>query len=204
MTKRANLARHIPTSDAHAAEQATPAAVAAQTIAEPVPSVVGASGGLLAPGVSARVEGAPGQPLRAITLHRPWAYAIAHLGKRVENRTWPCPLAPGSLLAIHAGRKYDKQAADWIRQNFGFDCPPDGAEHPTGIVAIARFCGNVTASEYPWFVGPIGWQLADVVVIPPVPCSGQQGLWSVPADWLPSVRKAYRQAQTNQLVEQTP
>ena len=51
-TKRANLARHIATSDAHAAEQATPAAVAAQTIAEPVPSVVGASSGLLGHGVS--------------------------------------------------------------------------------------------------------------------------------------------------------
>ena len=33
MTKRANLARHIPTSDAHAAEQATPAAVAALQLA---------------------------------------------------------------------------------------------------------------------------------------------------------------------------
>ena len=51
----------LPTSDAHAAEQATPAATAVQTIAEPVPSVVGASGGLLAPGVSVRVDGVSGQ-----------------------------------------------------------------------------------------------------------------------------------------------
>ena len=42
----------LPTSDAHAAEQATPAATAVQTIAEPVPSVVGASGDLLGHGVS--------------------------------------------------------------------------------------------------------------------------------------------------------
>jgi hypothetical protein len=51
----------LPTSDAHAAEQATPAATAVQTIAEPVPSVVGASSGLLAPGVSVRVDGVSGQ-----------------------------------------------------------------------------------------------------------------------------------------------
>jgi len=143
-------------------------------------------------------------PLKAITLHRPWAYAIAHLDKRIENRTWACPLSPSSLIAIHAGRKYDKQAADWIRQTIGQDCPPDGDEHPTGIVAIARFSGNVTASDSPWFVGPIGWRLAAVVPISPVPCPGQQGLWTVPEDWLPAVRKAYHHALMNTLVEALP
>jgi hypothetical protein len=132
-------------------------------------------------------------PLKAITFHRPWAYAIAHLGKDIENRSWACPLPPSRLIAIHAGRKYDRQAADWIRQSLGLDCPIEEA-HPGGIVAIARFVGNVTASDSPWFVGPIGWQLADVVAIDPVPCSGQQGLWTVPDDWLPSVRSKYRQA----------
>ncbi|WOD37388.1 hypothetical protein [Nodosilinea sp. E11] len=141
------------------------------------------------------------QSLKAITLHRPWAYAIAHLGKRVENRGWACPLAPGSLIAIHAGKKYDKQAADWIRQTLGQDCPPDGDEHPTGIVAIARFVGNVTASDSPWFVGPIGWQLTEVVAIDPVPCSGQQGLWLVPDVLRPSVRKTYHRELMRRLVE---
>lgn len=141
------------------------------------------------------------QPLKAITLHRPWAYAIAHLGKDIENRPWACPLATGSLIAIHAGRKYDRQGADWIRQSLGLDCPVDGPQHPGGIVAIARFDGNVTASDSPWFVGPIGWKLADVVAIAPAPCSGQQGLWLVPDDWLPSVRRAYHHALMNKMVE---
>lgn len=132
------------------------------------------------------------QPLRAITLHRPWAYAVAHLGKPVENRSWACPLPVGSLLAIHAGRRFDGQSADLIRR-WGYECPPD-EEHPTGIVAIARFVGNVTALDSPWFFGPIGWQLTDVVPINPVPCSGQQGLWNVPDDVLPAVRIAYATA----------
>lgn len=51
--------------------------------------------------------------------------------------------------------------------------------------------------DSPWFVGPIGWKLADVVAIAPVPCSGQQGLWMVPVDLLPYVRRAYQQALTN-------
>jgi len=43
--------------------------------------------------------------------------------------------------------------------------------------------GVVTESADPWFVGPFGWVLSDVVVLPaPVPCRGAQGLWEVPAD----------------------
>ena len=141
------------------------------------------------------------QPLKAITLHRPWAYAITHLGKDIENRSWACPLATGSVIAIHAGQKYDKQGADWIRQNLGLDCPPDGDEHPTGIVAIARFVGNVTASDSLWFSGPIGWQLTDVVAIAPVSGRGWERLWRVPDDRLPSVRLAWYRAKYKNQIE---
>lgn len=130
-------------------------------------------------------------PLMAITLHRPWAYAVAHLGKDIENRTWGCPLPQGRLMAIHAGKTYDQQAAVWIRQTLGHECPPE-ADQPTGIVAIAEFNGNIAIeADSPWFVGPIGWSLINVVAIEPVPCKGQQGLWRVPEDVLPSVRRAY-------------
>ena len=128
-------------------------------------------------------------PLKAITLHRPWAYAVAHLGKPVENRTWACPLPYGSLIAIHAGRKFDKDAADLIC-DWGYKCPPD-EEQPTGIVAIARFMGNITFLDSPWFFGPIGWHLENVVAIPPVPCLGQKGLWNVPTTLLPLERVAF-------------
>ncbi|MBD1917186.1 MULTISPECIES: hypothetical protein [Cyanophyceae] len=141
------------------------------------------------------------RPLKAITFHRPWAYAIAHLGKDIENRSWACPLATGSVIAIHAGLKYDRQSADWLRQNIGLGCPPDGSEHPTGIVAIARFVGNVTSSDSPWFRGPIGWRLADVVAIPAVPCSGKQRLWLVPDELMPSIRLAHYRAKYKNQIE---
>lgn len=130
-------------------------------------------------------------PLKAITLHRPWAHAVAHLGKDYENRSWGCPLPPGSLIAIHAGKKFDPAAADWIRRTLGQDCSPD---QPTGIVAIAKFGGNVRAADSPWFVGPIGWRLTDVVAFPSIPCRGQQGLWRVPDETLLSVLAAYAMA----------
>ena len=129
-------------------------------------------------------------PLMAITLHRPWAYAVAHLGKDIENRTWACPLPRGRLIAIHAGKKYDQQAATWIQQTLGHDCPPEAGQ-PTGIVALAEFGGTLTEADSPWFVGPIGWRLSRIVPIEPVHCKGQQGLWKVEGDTLAAVRRAY-------------
>lgn len=32
----------------------------------------------------------------------------------------------------------------------------------------------------PWWAGPVGWLLDDIVAIPAVPCRGAQGLWPVP------------------------
>jgi hypothetical protein len=116
-------------------------------------------------------------PLMAITLHRPWPYAVCHLGKPLENRGWRCPLPKGSFLAIHAGKKFDKAAVAWIKNKLGLVLPPDGDEHPTGIVSVVRFMGNVTESDSPWFTGPYGWQLGDVVTFPAIPAKGQQGLW---------------------------
>ena len=115
----------------------------------------------------------------AITLKRPWAHAIAHMNKRIENRTWRCHLKPGSWLAIHAGRSYVFDDADWIEDRFQVQLP-EPADQPTGIVAIAQFLGNVTESDSPWFGGPVGWQLGEVKTLAEaVDCKGRQGLWRV-------------------------
>jgi hypothetical protein len=93
----------------------------------------------------------------------------------------------GSLIAIHAGRKFDPDAVDWIKKHTGLVCPPDEAQ-PTGIVAIARFMGNVSSSDSPWFIGPIAWKLTDVLPIDPIPCPGRQRLWDIPLKLLPLVQ----------------
>ena len=42
--------------------------------------------------------------MKAITLWPEWAHAVAHLGKRIENRPWRAPEAViGQRIAIHAG-----------------------------------------------------------------------------------------------------
>jgi hypothetical protein len=43
--------------------------------------------------------------LLAITLAQPWPWAVAQLGKRLENRSWTDPrLTPGAWLALHGGK----------------------------------------------------------------------------------------------------
>ena len=129
--------------------------------------------------------------MKALTLWRPWTWAIASSSphaKRIENRTWSPPrYILGDEIAIHAGKHYDDDAwesiADVMQEH-----PPGPMLCPTGIVAVARVVGyctkaNVRDEHRAWFTGPKAWILRDVrTLCEPVPCSGAQGLWIVPAD----------------------
>jgi hypothetical protein len=44
--------------------------------------------------------------MRAITLKQPWAYAVCHLGKRVENRAWKP--AEKVLVLRESARRYER------------------------------------------------------------------------------------------------
>jgi len=141
--------------------------------------------------------------MKALTLIQPWSWAIAHAGKRVENREWQPPTQMfGQRIAIHAGKKFDARASIWIGEETG-KYPPISTSLARGAIecvatirgciAVRNFCGRgrglltqqeiCDAIDSPWFGGPIGWVLADVITLPrPVPCRGAQGLWTAPAD----------------------
>lgn len=145
--------------------------------------------------------------LKAITLKHPWAFAVARLDKRIENRTWkPPPSLIGRRIAIHGGAipKGDSAFADtmfdvkvilrdiitaeymsklstaqvnWIRAR---NCNVLRTWITPGIVATATLKSVVTTSDSPWFFGPYGWVLEDVEPLEtPVPHRGAQGLWPV-------------------------
>lgn len=145
--------------------------------------------------------------MKALTFWRPWTDAIVHGPKRVENRTWRPPESMlGQQIAIHAGQRYE--VGDWPWPG-DYD-PPSKAKSPTGIVGVARILGylsigpdgrrvrslalSVTTPEAhakiraqleqldgdPWWSGPCGWLLGEVVAIEPVPCLGARQLWEVP------------------------
>lgn len=145
--------------------------------------------------------------MKALTLWRPWSDAIVRGPKRVENRTW-APLAGvvGRFIAIHAGSRFDDSGGiDLMAMGSGWTPPLEPDESPMGIVGAARIVGSLNTRmrdpmlrlQYadradrdrlaaldrdPWWVGPVGWLLDDVIAIEPVPCRGAQGLWTVPPD----------------------
>ncbi|WP_155299612.1 hypothetical protein [Deinococcus kurensis] len=61
--------------------------------------------------------------MKALTLRHPWSFAIAHLGKRIENRDWDArtadlmglPQLVGETIAIHGGTapQRPKRAGHW-------------------------------------------------------------------------------------------
>jgi hypothetical protein len=145
----------------------------------------------------------------ALTLIRPWPRAIfaeSPRPKRVENRTWapPAGTVVGQHIAIHAGKKWDEQAAVFIRDQ-GVELGPEAAVEGAivGVVRVAKVVALPDTAEGkhaasigratitfdpklradPWFFGPVGWLLDDVVAIAqPVRAMGQQGLWRLTDD----------------------
>jgi len=122
--------------------------------------------------------------MRALTVRRPWAGAIALGIKPLENRSWKPPnRLIGCRIAIHAGMTYDHDGARWIHDS-GLWEPPGAATSPTGIVCVATLTGIVTVSDDPWFCeGSYGWLLTDIVAIDkPISARGSLGLWRLQAD----------------------
>ncbi len=103
--------------------------------------------------------------LWALTVHQPWAGAIALGYKRIENRGWvPPKYIIGQHLAIHAGKRpMDEAAVDEVIEKGGIrdqkrrfigDLVKDFGK----IVAVAKVVGTVTPKtlehdQRRWFHG---------------------------------------------------
>ena len=137
--------------------------------------------------------------LLALTLHRPWDWAVLHAGKPVENRTWAPPAwLLNKHIAIHAGKSYDHEGAEWIRRTFDIQAPADH-DLPSGvIVGVAKLVGwyqegDGMRAPSPWAFGPCCWELEErTALATPVPCRGAQRLWKVPEPQLAEVRAQWR------------
>lgn len=123
--------------------------------------------------------------MKALTLHAPWAHAVAWLGKPLENRSWVPPLSiVGERIAIHAGLS-DSQI-EWRRIDLILSklnaTMPDAPVARGALVCTAIVGSPVTESDSPWFIpGNFGWPLIDVRRLPePIPCKGRLGLWTLP------------------------
>lgn len=142
--------------------------------------------------------------MKALSIRQPWAWAILHAGKDIENRDWkgrnPGLRFRGRFL-IHASkcmtlREYDDffifagSMSRSDRRTFPYELVLPAPEDldKGGIVGIGRIVDVVTASASPWFTGKYGLVLADVRPLPFVPCAGKLGFFDVPAGVMTALR----------------
>ena len=155
--------------------------------------------------------------MKALTIQQPWAAAIAYLGKNVENRDWPCPVALiGQDVAIHAsaalpsrsGREMawamlaNMAGADAIAASHlkTWDDLKGGCGHVLAVATIAgcyssngRFNDERPAcpiDDSPWFFGEYGFHLTNVRPLAGQvgPVKGQLGFWNLPDDIAAEIR----------------
>jgi hypothetical protein len=127
---------------------------------------------------------------RAISVRQPWAWAIVHGGKTVENRgrREPWHTAIGEVLGIHAALQADQ---DDVWTVSGLLAPPltiaDFADVRGALIGTARLTGVHHAAQCllacsPW-AQPDQWHLtlADRRPLPePLALPGKLGLWTLP------------------------
>jgi hypothetical protein len=130
--------------------------------------------------------------MKAVSIHQPWAWAILHAGKNVENRTWRTHHR-GALL-IHAARSrrsYDRQEAALWPRLYGVELPAWEELMTGAILSVVDVVGCVKVGrggdlgefgESVWAAeGMYGWVLANPrPFAEPIPCRGAQMLFEVP------------------------
>lgn len=114
--------------------------------------------------------------MKALTIKQPYAGAIAHQTKRVENRSWKLPEKhEGARILIHAGAKPDKWAVVYGPR----------LDVYSAVVAVATITGchfdngNQVCCSYWAQPDRYHWELADVIALPePVPAKGALSFWT--------------------------
>lgn len=127
--------------------------------------------------------------MKAISIRQPWAWAILHAGKDIENRDWK-PTNPGlrfrGPVALHASagmtRDEYRDATDTIEaiHNNRIMVPPLVNLDRGGIVGTATIVDIVTFHRSEWFFGHYGLVLADVRPTIFQPFKGALGFFDVP------------------------
>lgn len=112
--------------------------------------------------------------MRAISIQQPWAWAILHAGKDVENRTWTTRYR--GEIAIHATRLQ----TEWKLPK-GVAPPAPGALVQKAVLGVVEIVEVVNHSSSRWFTGPYGFVLRNPRPLrQPVACPGNQNIWELP------------------------
>lgn len=118
--------------------------------------------------------------MKALSIRPPWAWAILHLGKTIENRSWKTHYR-GPIL-LHASQAlsvedYENVARHAKRLRIRM---PNIEQLPLGgIVGKALLVDVVEEHPSRFFVGPYGWVLENAKAVRFREVKGKLGLFEV-------------------------
>ena len=147
--------------------------------------------------------------MRALTVRQPWAWAIVHGGKDVENRTRNLAGSYRGPVALHAGLTVDFTAGGDERIDAAFRRRPRsvslsdirGCEARGAFIGVVDLVGvHEAVGEYavccssPWGE-PHVWHLEVANPRPlatPIPARGALGLWTPTDEQAAAIREGLR------------
>jgi len=139
-------------------------------------------------------------PQYALSVRQPWAWAICHAGKHLENRTWggwshDLTRFRGPVC-IHASSGMTRDEYDSARDFMaahGVRVPPAREMIRGAIIGTAVVTGWTRNDPSFWFTGPGALVLSEMTALKnPIPCCGALGFfkWTMggalapPARWM--------------------
>ncbi|MEM6390308.1 MAG: hypothetical protein AAF626_12225 [Pseudomonadota bacterium] len=140
----------------------------------------------------------PKIPALALSVRQPWAWAILHGGKKIENRSLGSiragRMVPG-WIALHAAigmKEAEYRWGVWRLQKHGVRCPRPAHLIRGAIIGVVEVTEIITQSESPWFGGEAGLVLAQPRAVEPIPAKGALGYFrwqgggalAEPAAWM--------------------
>lgn len=123
------------------------------------------------------------RPVLALSVRQPWAWAIIHAGKDIENRSWQAVshgLRQRGRIAIHAAKGMTRDEYESARDfmaSLKVTCPAAIDLKRGGIVGSVDMVDVVDHSDSPWFFGPRGLVLKDPEPCDFIPCLGALGFF---------------------------
>lgn len=122
-------------------------------------------------------------PSIALSVRQPWAWAIIHAGKDIENRR-PAAVRHGmkpGRIAIHASKgmtRDEYESAAEFMERLGVVCPRPDELMFGAIIGAVMVTAIVKEHPSPWFSGARGLVLADPLPCSPIPAPGSLGYFT--------------------------
>lgn len=119
--------------------------------------------------------------MKALSIRQPWAWLIVNGFKDIENRSWNTKYRGPLLIHAAKGMTVDEYEFCFLYARDRLILLPTPQALPRGgIVGIADIVGVTDKPLSRWFMGPLGFELANQKPLPFVPYRGALGLFDVP------------------------